>query len=96
VVGVNEYVDADEERQVDILEIPHEVELTQVDRLTAFKDRRDDDGVRRALDEIREAAKRNDNVMPALVDGALADCTLGEMVQALADVYGRYAGGPEW
>jgi methylmalonyl-CoA mutase N-terminal domain/subunit len=36
------------------------------------------------------------NVMPALVDGALANCTLGEMVQAMADVYGRYTGGPEW
>ena len=36
------------------------------------------------------------NVMPALVDGALAMCTLGEMVQAMADVYGRYSGGPEW
>ena len=36
------------------------------------------------------------NVMPALVDGALANCTLGEMVQAMADVYGRYNGGPEW
>ena len=36
------------------------------------------------------------NVMPALVDGALSNCTLGEMVQAMADVYGRYTGGPEW
>ncbi|MGQ0627758.1 MAG: acyl-CoA mutase large subunit family protein [Phycisphaerales bacterium] len=36
------------------------------------------------------------NVMPALVDAALANCTLGEMVQAMADVYGRYSGGPEW
>jgi methylmalonyl-CoA mutase N-terminal domain/subunit len=36
------------------------------------------------------------NVMPALVDGALAKATLGEMVQAMADVYGRYSGGPEW
>ena len=27
---------------------------------------------------------------------ALANCTLGEMVQAMADVYGRYTGGPEW
>jgi methylmalonyl-CoA mutase N-terminal domain/subunit len=36
------------------------------------------------------------NVMPALVDGALANCTLGEMVQAMADIYGRYTGGPEW
>jgi methylmalonyl-CoA mutase N-terminal domain/subunit len=36
------------------------------------------------------------NVMPALIEGALANCTLGEMVQAMADIYGRYAGGPEW
>jgi hypothetical protein len=34
--------------------------------------------------------------MPALIEGASARCTLGEMVQALADVYGRYTGGPEW
>jgi hypothetical protein len=33
--------------------------------------------------------------MPALIDGALANCTLGEMVQALAEVYGRYTGKPE-
>jgi methylmalonyl-CoA mutase N-terminal domain/subunit len=36
------------------------------------------------------------NVMPALIDGALAHATLGEMVQAMADIYGRYSGGPEW
>ena len=36
------------------------------------------------------------NVMPALIDGALANCTMGEMTQAMADVYGRYSGGPEW
>jgi len=36
------------------------------------------------------------NVMPALVNAALAGCTLGEMTQAMADIYGRYGGGPEW
>ncbi|MBA4028609.1 MAG: methylmalonyl-CoA mutase [Planctomyces sp.] len=36
------------------------------------------------------------NTMPALVDAALAGATLGEMVQAMADVYGRYTSGPEW
>jgi methylmalonyl-CoA mutase N-terminal domain/subunit len=36
------------------------------------------------------------NVMPALIDAALANCTLGEMTQAMADIYGRYSGGPEW
>jgi methylmalonyl-CoA mutase N-terminal domain/subunit len=36
------------------------------------------------------------NVMPALVHAALCGCTLGEMTQAIADVCGRYEGGPEW
>jgi methylmalonyl-CoA mutase N-terminal domain/subunit len=44
----------------------------------------------------KHSALHATNVMPALVDGALANCTLGEMVQAMADVYGRYTGGPEW
>jgi methylmalonyl-CoA mutase N-terminal domain/subunit len=96
IVGVNAYADPDEKRAVDILEIPHEVEVAQCERLEEFKKRRDDDGVKTALDEIRRAAKNDENVMPSLIDGALANCTLGEMVQAMADVYGRYTGGPEW
>ncbi|MEL7472162.1 MAG: methylmalonyl-CoA mutase family protein [Planctomycetota bacterium] len=96
IVGVNEYVQDDEERPIDILQIGPEVETVQVDRLSDFKRRRDDDAVEQALDEIREAARRGDNVMPSLVEGALANCTLGEMTQAMADVYGRYGGGPEW
>jgi methylmalonyl-CoA mutase N-terminal domain/subunit len=51
---------------------------------------------KRALDRIREDAREGRNVMPSLVDASLGRCTLGEMVQAMADVYGRYAGGPEW
>ena len=96
IVGVNEYFDKDEKRAIDILEIPHTVEVEQCERLAAFKKRRDAAGVQRALETIRTAARNDENVMPALVDGALADCTLGEMVQAMADVYGRYTGGPEW
>jgi len=96
VVGVNAYVDEDEERPCDILYISEEVEKQQIDRLKKFKDDRDSAGVRNALVAIREAARNNENVMYALVDGAASRCTLGEMVQAMADVYGRYASGPEW
>jgi len=96
IVGVNEYVDKDEKRPIEILEIPHTVETDQCDRLAKFKKNRDAAGVKRALDAIRASAQNNENVMPALVDGALANCTLGEMVQAMADIYGRYSGGPEW
>ncbi len=120
-VGVNAYIDPDEKRPIDILQIPHEVEVQQCARLADFKKRRDPAKVAKALDNIRAAcqgkpstplsselsgsgssliAHRSSlhptNVMPALIDGALANCTLGEMVQAMADVYGRYTGGPEW
>ena len=115
IVGVNAYQDNDEKRPIDILVIPHQVEVDQVERLTSFKKRRNIDEVNRALDAIRAACRgqRSDlrmleganamasavhatNVMPALVNGALANCTMGEMVQAMADIYGRYSGGPEW
>lgn len=96
IVGVNEYIDPNEHRQVDILTISEEVETTQIDRLKDFKSRRNAQSVTKALDTIREAARNGDNVMPSLIEGALANCTLGEMVQAMADIYGRYTGGPEW
>lgn len=116
IVGVNAYADNDESRPIEILQIGHEVEVQQNERLAEFKKRRDGAKVARALENIRAAcqgraytlldtqlagvcspaALHATNVMPALVDGALANCTLGEMTQAMADVYGRYTGGPEW
>ena len=107
IVGVNAYNEGGDDRPIDILTISHDVEVQQNARLKAFKDKRDPKAVAAALDRIRTACREGDpkaaemglnkfNVMPALVDGALANCTLGEMVQAMADVYGRYTGGPEW
>lgn len=97
IVGVNAYADGNDEHSVEILQIGHKVETDQCDQLEAFKAKRDDDTVKRALDAIRNASRGGDtNVMPALIDGAEAGATLGEMVQAMADIYGRYTGGPEW
>ncbi len=95
-VGMNAYTDGNDEHQVEILQIPHAVEDEQCERLTDFRRKRDNDAAARALDEIRHAARNDENIMPALIEGSLAQCTLGEMVQAIADVYGRYTSGPEW
>lgn len=39
----------------------------------------------------------NDNkATPAPIEGTRASCTLSEMTQAMADIYARYSGGPEW
>ncbi len=107
IVGVNEYIDTTEQRPIDILEIPHQVEVDQCERLADFKNRRDKTAVAKALQRIRTTCQSGDheaekaglnkhNIMPALVAAAESNCTLGEMVQAMADVYGRYSGGPEW
>ena len=96
IVGVNAYPEGNEAHDVEILQIDHQVEVDQCTRLDAFRRERDRDGVQRALDAIRRGARNGDNLMPALIEGAAARCTLGEMVQAMADVYGRYTGGPEW
>ncbi|MBC22316.1 MAG: methylmalonyl-CoA mutase [Phycisphaerae bacterium] len=96
IVGVNAYPEGNEDHQVEILQIPHEIEVDQCSRLKQFRDDRDDSAVQSALEAIRSAAREQQNVMDSLVEASLACCTLGEMVQALADVYGRYTGGPEW
>ena len=96
VVGVNEYLDGNDEQSVEILQISHDVETKQCDRLLDFKRRRNLDSVMQSLEKLRCAAKSDLNVMDPLVDCAESNATLGEMVQALADVYGRYGGGPEW
>ena len=96
IVGVNAYEEGNEEHHVTILQIPHTVETNQCDELAKFKKSRDADEAKRSLDEIRKASRDDVNVMPALIEASLNKCTLGEMVQAMADVYGRYTGGPEW
>ncbi len=96
VVGMNAYHDGSEDQQVEILQIPHQVEVDQCDRLDAFKKNRDHDLVQKQLDVLRADARNGVNTMPALVEASDAGATMGEMVQALADVFGRYSGGPEW
>ena len=96
VVGMNAYHDGSEDQQVEILQIPHQVEVDQCDRLDAFKKKRDHDLVQKQLDVLRADARNGANTMPALVEASDAGATMGEMVQALADVFGRYSGGPEW
>ena len=96
IVGVNAYPEGNEERTVEILQIPHAVEVEQCERLERFRKGRNHDATMRSLDAVRDAARAGRNVMPELVEAAHAKATLGEMVQAMADVYGRYSGGPEW
>jgi methylmalonyl-CoA mutase N-terminal domain/subunit len=95
IVGVNAFQEADE-KPIETLVIDDAVEKEQVAALRALKARRDGEAVRRSLDAVRRAAGTGDNLMPMLVEAARVRCTVGEIMNALADVFGRYDGAAKW
>ncbi|HEY4830305.1 MAG TPA: methylmalonyl-CoA mutase family protein [Solirubrobacteraceae bacterium] len=90
VVGVNKFVDEGEPEVPDILRVDPESEREQVERLKAFKDRRDGELVEQRLKEVREAADTSDNLLPTLRAALKDRCTLGEVCGAMKDVFGEY------
>jgi len=89
IVGVNAFEDA-EERPLELLEIDESAEREQTAALSALKAKRSADDVRRTLDETKRVAAAEGNVLPPLLEAARARATVGEIVNALADVLGRY------
>ena len=93
VVGVNRYQQA-EERDVETLRIPPELERKQIGRVDALRARRDSDRAERALAELRAAAASDRNLMEPLLEAARAHCTEGEIVRSLQLVFGTYTETP--
>ena len=89
IVGVNDYVQEDES-PVPILYIDETTAEKQLARLEELKRTRDRDRVNRALDALREAARGTANTMYPLLDCARAYATVGEMCDALREVWGEY------
>jgi len=89
VVGVNRY--AEEEIEVeDTLTVDPATERGQIERLQAFKAGRDQAPADRRLEELREAARGDGNLLPP-IRAALADrCSVGEVCGAMRDVFGEY------
>jgi methylmalonyl-CoA mutase N-terminal domain/subunit len=89
IVGVNKYV-MDESDGMPILVINEGVRDQQVERLERAKARRDAGAVSNALEKLKRAASDGDNTMPATIEAVRAYATLGEVCDALRDVYGLY------
>jgi methylmalonyl-CoA mutase N-terminal domain/subunit len=89
IVGVNAHVDSGEP-PVEILYIDDTATERQVARLDEVRARRDGTQVARTLDALRRAAQGTDNLMPPILDAARAYATVGEMCDALRDVWGEW------
>jgi methylmalonyl-CoA mutase N-terminal domain/subunit len=90
IVGVNKYAMEDGDDEVPILVINEAVRERQLQRLQDARDRRDDGAVSNALEKLKRAAADGDNTMPATIEAVRAYATLGEICDALRDVYGLY------
>ena len=93
VVGVNDFVQEDEE-PTPILRIDPALERKQVDRLAATRARRDAAAVESALAELKRAAATEENLMPPIIAAARARATEGEMIAAMQEVFGTYTESP--
>jgi methylmalonyl-CoA mutase N-terminal domain/subunit len=94
VVGVNRYVHEDE-TPIPILKIDEALERKQVDRLAAVRGRRDSSVVEARLVELKTAAAKDGvNLMAPIVDASRDYVTLGEMCDALRDVWGIWRETP--
>ncbi len=89
IVGVNDYVQEDEPPHP-ILYIDDTASETQLARLKELRATRDNARVARSLDALRQAARGRDNTMYPLLDCVRAYATVGEMCDALREVWGEY------
>jgi len=94
VVGVNRY-ELETEQPLEILKIDPALETEQIERVQGLRARRDSAAVEVALARLKEDAARDDrNLMDPIVDASRAYVTMGEMCDALREVWGTWRETP--
>jgi methylmalonyl-CoA mutase N-terminal domain/subunit len=80
----------EEQPTFELLEIDQSAAEKQIERLKRLKGTRDGGEVNRTLDAVRQAARNDENIMPIMIDAVKAYATVGEITDALRDVYTEY------
>lgn len=89
IVGVNKFqVEATE--PIPIFRINDDIRLTQIERLTRYKNSRNRAKVDQCLQTLSDKANSGENLMPAVIDAVENHCSLGEIADELRSVFGEY------
>ena len=88
IVGVNDFVS--EEKPLEVLQIDETVAHRQAERLRSLRAERSKEEVARRLSALRKAAEGKENLMPFIYDAVKTYATLGEVCDAMRDVFGTY------
>ncbi|HEY3485093.1 MAG TPA: methylmalonyl-CoA mutase family protein, partial [Ilumatobacteraceae bacterium] len=95
IVGVKRFTEGNDDDQIPVLQITHEDEARQLKRLERVRNERDRAAVEAALHKVRaDAADPEINLMPTLIDAVCTYATLGEVMGAMGDVFGRHVETP--
>jgi methylmalonyl-CoA mutase, N-terminal domain len=89
VVGVNDYV-MPEEHPVQLMHLAQRVTEAQLEKLAGLKRQRDQNQVTAVLDRLHTAARGTANLVPLVLEAVTCGTTLGEISDALLDVFGEY------
>jgi methylmalonyl-CoA mutase N-terminal domain/subunit len=92
IVGVNKFT-VDNEPEPNVFPIDPSLAVGQIARLKKFKENRDQAKVQQLLNEVKEAAKGTTNILIPMKEALRAHATLGEVSDALREVYGTYQPG---
>jgi methylmalonyl-CoA mutase, N-terminal domain len=95
IVGVNGYVDPEEDLQIPILQMDPNGHERQLSRLRQLRQERDNELVEQRLNALRNAAEGSANTMPFILDAVRAYATLGEITDVFRQVFGVYE-EPTW
>ncbi len=94
VVGVNRFTEGEPSPLTtgdsNILVVPAHVEAEQIANLAAWRSARDENAVKAALENLRFAARRDQNIMPPSIAAAKAGVTTGEWAAAMREIWGDY------
>lgn len=95
VVGVNKYRDAESGTgQIELHHADPDSERRQIANLQRVKRERDNDRVRELLERLAATARGDENLMPLTIEAVKAQASMGEIVEALVAVWGRYTETP--
>jgi methylmalonyl-CoA mutase N-terminal domain/subunit len=89
LVGLNAYR-SEEEQKIPVFKGNPETEQHQIERVQALRQQRDTARVKQSLANLTDAARTNENLLPALIESVKAYSTMGEICDALREVYGTY------
>jgi methylmalonyl-CoA mutase, N-terminal domain len=94
IVGINDFTIAGEKVEIPLVVIDEKVQDEQISAVKEVRQNRDNDKVKRSLEELRKAAESGENTMPATIECVRCYTTEGEIVDVLREVYGEYQEPP--